>query len=1132
MAETFDELPVDLLRRIDNISIAFELQWEQAEKPRLEEYLQRIEPEGREPLFSELLHIEIKARRRRHEVPTIDEYTEHFAQFRRAIKDIFADCDTPPSHRLSESEEFSSISHSARSDVPRYDNLPSVAGYRLLRVLGRGAMGVVYLAQNEKLHRRVALKMVSLSASSKEARQRIRAEADLIARLQHPNIVQIFDVGEWDGETFLELEYVDGESLRDRLKRAPLSRREAVLMIECLARAMHYTHSHSVVHRDLKPANILIQRDAEDSATVAESHLADHSIKITDFGLAKFVGEAHQHTQSGSILGTPNYMSPEQAAGRSAEVGPATDVYALGAMLFEMLTGRPPFEADSTLELLRQITNVDVTFPDSIRENLPRDLQAVCLKCLQKEPERRYASAAELADDLRRYLDNFPVRARIPTRLESFAKFVRRNQWLVGGLAAIALTLVLGSVSTLVFAFGEAKQRQIAESNANRAQDNERAARHESYRARIALAVADVESHDVVDARRQLELAPAEYRGWEWHHLHSRLDDSVRKVEMPADHGLSMFAGPQGPRITVVTASNIRILDETIKDVFRLSSDQFPRVQFLGETEAGPWVISGDNLLSLLDVKGQVTSTIPFSTDVAPSLIVAFAINRDSTQVAIGGAHHPDLMLQKRFFVLNLKTGQTLGPFLDHEGRITGLAFSPDGSHLVSTSEDRTVRLWDLAHPSKPIVMTGHQLFVRHPLYRADGTRFLTCSADGTIRQWNAADGSDVGQPYDRHTGGIYSAAYSPDGEWIASTGEDRTIHIWKADGREVRAILHGHTNEVQSLSFSRDGRHLLSTSSDHSIRIWALDHQSNPENWKEHSSSVYPLSFSPDGTWLASGSWDHTIRLWDVASGSVLGVLPHTGVVRTLAVSADGTWLLSGCDTEHELYVWDVASRTIRQRIPGPEKTLRAVAIHPNGRSVAALDEQGSLLIADARTGQRIATAQLALPQLRGTLAYSPDGHSLAVACEGNQIGLWDTSAHRITRQWPAHQGCIYSLAFDSSGQRLVSGSQDGTSRVWNVRTGKCLAELQGASGEVFTAAFSPDGHRIVSGGRDRMVWVWDTATGQDLARLKGHTNFVFSLAFHPDGNLLVSGSGDGTLNLWHSKASVHPAGPKKPFP
>jgi serine/threonine protein kinase len=415
-----------------------------------------------------------------------------------------------------------------------------VGQYVLLGEIGRGGMGVVYQARHRELRRTVALKMILAGAFASEVqRQRFRREAELAARVQHPHIVQVYEVGLHDGRPFLAMEWVGGGSLADRLGSDPWPPHAAAELIETLARAIDVAHQSGVVHRDLKPSNILLQTGAGAGAA-GDGPLAGAIPKIADFGLALAIDADRSLTATGVTVGTPEYMAPEQAAG--AEAGPAVDIYALGAVLYRLLTGHPPFRGDTPMEVLQALASAEPIAPRRFRPALPRDLETITLKAMSREQQRRYATALALAEELRRFLADEPIQAQPPSALYHLRKFARRHTGLVGGVAATVVALVLGLVTTALFAVGEARQRGQAEHNARQAEHNAREASYQTYRARLAAATAALQAHDVLDARRQLDAAPADLHSWEWRHLRSRLDDSSDAIPLP-DRRFSFLIG-------------------------------------------------------------------------------------------------------------------------------------------------------------------------------------------------------------------------------------------------------------------------------------------------------------------------------------------------------------------------------------------------------------------------------------------------------------------------------------------------------------------------------------------------------------------------------------------------------------
>ncbi|HEV3448733.1 MAG TPA: protein kinase, partial [Gemmataceae bacterium] len=730
--------------------------------------------------------------------------------------------------------------------VPR-----QIGDYDIVAEVGRGGMGVVYKARHRGLNRLAALKMVLAGEFASPAQElRFRLEAELAARVQHPNIVQVHEIGNYEGRPFLALEWIEGGSLANRLDGEPWPPREAAALIETLARAIDMAHSEGVVHRDLKPANVLLTEDG--------------TPKITDFGLAQTIEGGRTMTQSGFLVGTPGYMAPEQAGGKRALVGPATDVYALGVVLYQLITGQLPFQRDSTLELLRAVTSEEAPRPRRLQPRVPHDLEAITLHCLEKEPSKRYASALELADDLRRFQAGETIAARQPGRIERAGKFVRRYKALVGGAAATGLALVVGTVFSLLFAFGEAQQRKIAEdaadradANARQAEDEKKAALYEAYRASLAAASASLENHDVADADRLLNLAPAALRGWEWRHLHSRLDDSSMVTQLPA--GGFLIAGHDQFHIGVMTSAGLCIMDlqGNQQRTVPIGPDHRRDVsvaQTRRGLRIGAWV--DETTIDLLNDAGQVLCRVSVPESKGHPL-GGFTISPDGARLACI-CHEPDG--SQRLAVFDATSGKQTAPCAGDTGGISAITFSLDGSRLAA-AQDRIARVWDAATGALLATCQGHTSTIQHLAFSPDSARLLTASGDGTVRQWDAQTGREVERPYERHGASLHSAIYSPDGEWVASGGEDRTIRVWQARGLQDVAVLRGQTGSVLQLAFAPDGRRLVSLGArmeslvwDGSARVWDVDPRKSLPVLRGHTAGVYPVAYSPDGRWLASG--------------------------------------------------------------------------------------------------------------------------------------------------------------------------------------------------------------------------------------------------------------------------------------
>jgi WD40 repeat protein len=999
-----------------------------------------------------------------------------------------------------------------------------VGDYDILAEVGRGGMGVVYKARHRSLHRLVALKMVlagEFASSTQELR--FRLEAMLAARVKHPNIVQVYEIGSYEGRPFLALEWVEGGSLADRLDGKLWPPGEAAALIETLARAIHVAHGEGVVHRDLKPANILLQRDEgrgmrDEKEGPSDSSLIPHPSslvpKITDFGLAQPTEGGQTLTHSGFLVGTPGYMAPEQASGKRALVGPATDIYALGVMLYQLTTGQLPFQGDSSLEVLRAVTEDEAVRPRRLQLHIPRDLEAITLHCLEKEPGRRYPSALALAEDLERVREGKQVVARPVAAAARLARACRRRP-LVALLLALLTVSLLGGLAGVTWKWLEANE-QRDQANAEKLE-----AKFQAYRARIAAAVAALSVHDVADAERQLKDAPEEVRDWEWRHLHSRLDDSSAVLPLPAGSTAAFLIGapsrlqagaltPAGLRLTDLEGGATRILPISPERRSWVSVTQTRR-----GLRVAAWV--GDTSIDQLDEAGRVLCrvTIPEARERTGVLV-----SPDGTRLAciFGDTERTWLA------VFDATTGKRTAVCDGHRGGLWAFAFSPDGTRLASGGDDQTVRLWDAATGALVAECRGQTSKVFSTAFRPDGARLVTTSFDGTVRQWDASTGQEVEPPYDRHTAEVFTAVYSPDGQWVASAGADRTIRVWQATGRQDVAILHGHRGAVPWVAFAADGRRLASLSrdwlyqaGDDTVRVWEVDPEATLPALRGHTSYVYPVAFSPDGRWIASGGWDNDnkVRLCDAATGELCAILPHPGdrnYVLSLAFTPNGQWLVTGSFGDGRLRIWDVATARVRQEIQGPVG-FRFLTVSPDGRRVAATADLNQFRIYDLTSGEQVFSAA------GHALAYSPDGRWLAVRAEDDvTVLLLDAQTHETAARFTGHEQTVWSAAFSPDSRRLATCSQDRTVRLWQIDGGACQV-LHGHTDEVFAAAFHKGGTRLATAGRDRAVWLWDLARGEAVARLPGHTSYVWSLAWSPDGTTLVSGSGDFTVRLWDTE-------------
>jgi WD40 repeat protein/predicted Ser/Thr protein kinase len=981
------------------------------------------------------------------------------------------------------------------SPRPRY-----IGQYRIVRSLASGGMGTVYEAEQDNPRRTVALKVLRHGLAVPDLMKRFAGEAQILALLHHPGIAQVYDAGlAADGQPYFAMEFIRGLPLDEyaRLHSLTVAARLALLARVC--DAVQHAHDKGVIHRDLKPANLLV--DETGQPKVLDFGIA----RVTDADLATDVGL----TQAGELLGTPDYMSPEQLSADPAAIDHRADVYALGVVLFELLAHRLPYHVRNRplAGAARAVVEQEPAPLGSIDPSLRGDVETIVAKALEKEPARRYQSAAELAADLRRALNHEPILARPPTALYQLRKFARRNKGLVAGVAGAFVALLAGTVVSLVFAVR-------AEHNAAVAGEKERLATWQTYRARIAAAVAALSAHDVADARRHLDEAPEDSRDWEWHHLRSRLDDSSAVLAARPGEALFLLPDPDGLRVGVLGPTSLRLSDPDGGRPTELplaAAERWAVVGPRGEVRISE--PDGDDTLRLLDETGRVQGTVSAAKQAKPA-----ALSPDGSRLAVARELKEGSFIDLYETVSGRRTGTCVG----HTSYIWCVRFSPDGTRVASAGEEGHAFVWDAVTGVRLADCRGHRTKVLCVAFRPDGKQLVTASSDGTVRQWSAESGLPVGSPYARHTGETVAAAYSPDGKWIASGGTDRTIRVWKAEDHEDVAALHGHTGTVSGIAFAPDGLRMASVSQaqgfglggDDTVRLWEADPAgASLPVLRGHKRYVYPVAYSPDGRTLASGSWDGTVRLWDARTGEPGAVLRHPDTVLAMAFGPDGSWLVTGGHPGNGVRVWDVAAARVRKEIAPPDGWVRFLAVSPDGAQVAVSRDGALVSVLNAVTGEEIWSGEGA------ALAYSPDGRWLAWRDkDGKTLLLRDARTHKVIRTFSGHEGEITSAAFSPVSPLLASCSRDRTVRLWPIDGGPGRV-LSGHTDEVFAAAFHPRGTRLATAGRDRAVWLWDLGRDEEVARLPGHTSYVWSLAFSPDGKTLASGSGDGTVRLWDTE-------------
>ena len=660
--------------------------------------------------------------------------------------------------------------------------------------------------------------------------------------------------------------------------------------------------------------------------------------RIVDFGLAKRLGDT-LGTQTGQLMGTPSYMSPEQLAGQGGATGPGVDIYALGCILYEALTGRPPF-LDASIEVLADRVRREEPVPlGRLRPKCPRDLETICLKCLEKEPARRYAGADDLADDLGRFLAGEPIKARAPSALDRCVKFARRNRTLVGGVAGVVIALALGAAATSVMALREAgaASRRPERQRADAARMD---ARRGAYQARLTAAMAAMGIHDIREASRQLDQAPEELRGWEWRHLQGRLDQSLAVVAGRSGKTSIAFC-PPGRRLAVADGrSEYRLLDAITGkslDVRCTDSPDSPcRQVFAFSTSAGPRFVVDQSAkgmsLYLADGSGAALGRIGLADPPIESLPrpCAMEMSPDGRRLALQILPYSRRPLVE---VFDTSTGLLTARLGADQSRLRALDFSPDGKQIAAVDEDSLVHIFDLHGNSPQINLPGHSADLRGVAYSRDGKRLASCGEDQTIRVWDTRTWKTL-YTLRGHKGGVLCVAFSPDGGRLVTGGSDSTVRLWDAEGGEAVLVLHGHAAAVNRVALSEDGRTIASIAEGGTARLWDAMALDDASILRGHSSYVYPVAYSPDGRWIGSGSWDWTICMWDAAGGRLARRLSGCAApLGALAFTPDATpgLLVRGLDDTLLGYHHRCGDRA-RRRSPG--HGCARLGISPGGHS------------------------------------------------------------------------------------------------------------------------------------------------------------------------------------------------------
>lgn len=967
------------------------------------------------------------------------------------------------------------------------------ADYELIEPIGRGAMGVVFKARQLSLDRLVALKVLDIAGPlPPDAARRFRAEASAAAALRHPSIVTIHEVGVRDGRHYLAMDLVEGPTLAELVARQPLAAERAARLLASVADAVQRAHEHGILHRDLKPSNILV--DAADQPRVA------------DFGLAKRMHADADLTIPGQVMGSPNFMSPEQARGE--KLGPASDVHALGAVLYHCLAGRPPFSGQSIPDTLHHVASGEAAPLRMVVAGVPRDLETIAHKCLEKDPAKRYPDARSLAEDLRRFLRREPILARPISSPERLWRWCRRHPAIAGLSALTALLLLAVAIGAPISALRIRAERERAEDNLYSADMN---------LAQQALAQSSRgQARELLDRHRP---APGriDRRGFEWRYLWTRSGSDEREIFDIPGSSRQIVAIPDTALIAV--GDGVWDIGPPARQVFKLPSGFTAKAYdpvektLLAGGPAGLRAWSRASAQSSEILSGETARVV--------------ALSPDGRWMATGGSQ---LRLWERQGASWREVASRPRVFKDWHNEQT-LAFSPDGGLLATGTGEAWANRCELEFWSVPDLepqpgVADAPSDALSLAFSPDGRRLVAGCWSGDIRFWDMDTRAAISSTM-RHFGFVNTIAFAPrDPNVFATVASDGTARLWDLSAGAELVALQGPLDEMWAMTFAPDGRALFTLEQTGRVAAWDTATRRRQEVLIERGPRAMPLGFSLDGQTLATIDETGALRYWDVRQGREIdgkgwtldlsGVFTRDFEIIAPVVSGDLSKLGIGM-MDGRVQLWDLDTRALRTWI-AHMRQVRNLAFSPDGRALATVADDGLLKLWDTASGEQISEA--AIPNhdfwedFNVPLDWSADGRILAVA-NRSAIFLHDGRDARPLRSLDAGRH-IYSMRFSSSrNQVLVSAQEDLTLAFWDAATGRSLARIRTSHQQgINDLCFSPDGRTLAT--VVDHVKLWNLATRQEVSTLRGHQRSIFAALFSPDGNAIATADYEGAIRLW----------------